>query len=1688
MFRFSWSEWLSSRRPSERHAATRRRSVRRHPVSSEALEARQLLAATPIAGLSDEFNDATTLAQWNEIAEAEGWGPRGMQLNELSINTSQPGRMVLQPHTGGWYEDWRGTLVYKEVTGDFVATTRVRISDRDDIGNSDEDSIPGDGDYSLGGLMIRTPRDIENGAADWAPGSRQDDGTNNGENYIFLSMGFTTGDNRFSFEVKSTRNSSSHLQITPLSATPDEVELQIARIGTSIITLYRLEGGTEWTVHRRYSRPDMPPTMQIGMVAYTDWEKLNDFAPVVHNANALAPGAIADPTPWQPFHPDITAAYDYTRFARPDVPAALAGADLSNPGEVPDRLLLTFLGSAANLDPNAVPAPDGNPEPDLDPDAEPALHVTRVGANLSHVVDWDPAWIFKDAFQRARPWGVRAQNVDTGETTWQFSLGEGPELQLDESGWITALPQWQHSSGTVYQQQATTVVFTGHANQPAGIYTAEWDGNGTLQMPFVIESGVTAEGRNYALIDMPFNAHFTMDLTSTDPADPVRNIDLWMPDYNGQSFVGDHWQPGDSGSPFHPLFLERVDDFDTLRFMDWMNTNNSDIVTWNDRRLATHATQSDGDLVEYLHTNGVAAEYLIELANTVDANPWFNMPHQADDDFVRNFATLVRDTLDPDLTIHVEWSNELWNAQFAVNQWLQQQMTLPENAGLDFFQIAGREIQRDFDIWSEVFEGQEHRLVRVVAGQQANVWLTEQLLINVDGRVDAVSATAYAGIGYEMALAYDANTTADDIIDDLLNVSIPWASARLQEHQALVQQYEELLGRDLRFVTYESGSHVFAAPNPFLQSPALDAALEAMHSPRMYDVYQTLLGAVHAAGVDLYNEFNFTSHDGANFFGTYGLLHDMTTPLSEAHQLRSLLDFAVRPNDNPQPALPTVTIAATDANAAEAGQDPAVFTVTRTGDTSAALTVNYTVGGTATSGNDYTALSGSVQIPAGQASATVTVTPIDDSAVESDETITLMIASHAAYTIGDANPGTATLASDDVPAASPLPVLLVIADQQDFYFREYNETRVALETQGLQVVVAATTTSPSFPHPGTGQGSGSGMVTPDVALGQVDQSQYSAIAFVGGWGASQYQYAYNDPDFNGTTDNYYLHQPYNGDDNLNDGIIASQKVLANNLINEFLAADKLVAAICHGVTVLAWARVDGASPIAGRHVAVPSTVTSPDQFYNGQLRNGGYLLGQYDQVIANGGIASPISGSIGNPSTVADDVVVDGRIITAENFDSATLFGAVIAQAVLADSPNGGDPPPVENHAPVIEEPTLVEITEGSLLTLAIVASDPDAGQQLQYQLGEDAPEGVAIDAVTGVITWQTPDASDADFYGFTVIVSDSGSPSLSTEVFVDVTVLNAAPVAAMEGPATAVRGHPRQFTLLASDLSAIDQNADFTFDIDWNGDGSIDETVTGPSGLQVEHTFEVYGAQRVLVTAWDRNEMPSDPVEWNVWVATAELQQINGQSVLVVGATTGTDNVTISPRNARMVDVRINRTAAQRFANPDRVIVYGQAGHDRITLDTRLSMPAELYGEAGNDTLTGGSGSDILIGGDGNDWLYGQEGRDVLIGGDGVDRLRGAGEQDLIIAGRTSFDARPADLRLIQGEWTSGRNYPTRVANLTGTAGGSATRFNGSVLLAPSTVFEDESVDLIFGGAERDFFFAALNELNDRRPNESVL
>ena len=102
----------------------------------------------------------------------------------------------------------------------------------------------------------------------------------------------------------------------------------------------------------------------------------------------------------------------------------------------------------------------------------------------------------------------------------------------------------------------------------------------------------------------------------------------------------------------------------------------------------------------------------------------------------------------------------------------------------------------------------------------------------------------------------------------------------------------------------------------------------------------------------------------------------------------------------------TATVAA-DAGSVAEGED-AVFTVTLSGGTtSAATTVTYETGGTASSGEDYTAPytaeSGTLTIGAGESTVTLTVATLDDALDEADETLSMTLT--AASTVGEASVG-----------------------------------------------------------------------------------------------------------------------------------------------------------------------------------------------------------------------------------------------------------------------------------------------------------------------------------------------------------------------------------------------------------------------------------------------------------------------------------------------------------------------------------------------------------------------------------------------------------------------------------------------------------------------------------------------------------
>ena len=121
-----------------------------------------------------------------------------------------------------------------------------------------------------------------------------------------------------------------------------------------------------------------------------------------------------------------------------------------------------------------------------------------------------------------------------------------------------------------------------------------------------------------------------------------------------------------------------------------------------------------------------------------------------------------------------------------------------------------------------------------------------------------------------------------------------------------------------------------------------------------------------------------------------------------------------------QPALPTVTVAAPTTNASENGPTPRAFTITRTGSTASALAVYFTIGGTANNGGDYAVINSPVTLPAGSASVTVNVNPIDDGYVEAVETTVLTLVSHASYAIGAGSNATIRINDNDTAVGNTI--------------------------------------------------------------------------------------------------------------------------------------------------------------------------------------------------------------------------------------------------------------------------------------------------------------------------------------------------------------------------------------------------------------------------------------------------------------------------------------------------------------------------------------------------------------------------------------------------------------------------------------------------------------------------------------------
>lgn len=527
-------------------------------------------------------------------------------------------------------------------------------------------------------------------------------------------------------------------------------------------------------------------------------------------------------------------------------------------------LILTALVAAPAV---ATTSPASDPGRGND---NPTLAVNLTGPN-----DWSPAMQFLDLTKTMRSW--------IGHRPGQWGGMSYGDLNragyLDDHGWPTAIPDELDRIGTIWAWSGQPEA----AADRIGTYVVRYEGEGTLR---IRGGGLTIASNEPGRIvfDKTNGNEWTMDIMETDPqgtGDYIRNISIVKEEY-----VALH----EAGAVFNPEWLDTFADVRQIRLMDWNNTNNATIVSWDQRREPDDA----------IYTGGIPVELQVRVANEIGADPWFTIPHTADDDYIRQFATVVRDNLDPGLQARVEYSNEWWNWSFTQSRWLlsQSQQNWEQWSEAAYIHYYAKKATETALIWDDVFaEEADSRLVHVISGQSGNVGLTPQIFnprhwrenepdSYVDPKTvfDEYAITSYFG-GSEVSNATlraellsraaesipDTNAwLRDRMLDpDYAGSNIPKAVDHFERHKAIV----EPLGIDM--VTYEGGQHVhhyFAVQGVSDEELTLltDFMIQFVRSDEMGELYEVLWDEWAKIGDGPFMQFGEVGSAGT--FGSWGLL------------------------------------------------------------------------------------------------------------------------------------------------------------------------------------------------------------------------------------------------------------------------------------------------------------------------------------------------------------------------------------------------------------------------------------------------------------------------------------------------------------------------------------------------------------------------------------------------------------------------------------------------------------------------------------------------------------------------------------------------------------------------------------------------------------------------------------------------
>ena len=483
-----------------------------------------------------------------------------------------------------------------------------------------------------------------------------------------------------------------------------------------------------------------------------------------------------------------------------------------------------------------------------------------MGTNLDGLAYWSTALPTLDVMKSAGGWLPQADgSYDTGET-----------VPLDRDGW--ALPS-ADPAGRRYRSLVVNVIHDNPAAPHSARYVVLYDGTGQIAALDVDGGRIVSQAPGEMHVEAGRGGSLYLRL---DASASLRNIRVVREDYLPLYRAG---------LTFNPDFLARIDAFQVLRFMDWMNTNAlfaptggpitdeaainaAPQINWADRPRPSSMHWGEG-------SRGVPVEALVEIANRTGAEPWFTMPVNASDDYVRGFAAYVREHLRPDLKIHVELSNEVWNWIFPQARYAQAQARRVFGPNGDWLEWYGMRAAQVGMIWKKAFNEPERRSSR--AGRVSMVFGTQFAWRGLEAKGldtsnwrDAegrqMRASDYFD-EYAITAYYDGTMNTDETVpvvkgwwkdsDGGYARAVAALDKRIADFNAPLYRYhaEQAKAHGLRLVSYESGFGEYTPISQHDNEAYTDFLVKLQRRPEFTALETANYTAFAAAGGRLFMNF-----------------------------------------------------------------------------------------------------------------------------------------------------------------------------------------------------------------------------------------------------------------------------------------------------------------------------------------------------------------------------------------------------------------------------------------------------------------------------------------------------------------------------------------------------------------------------------------------------------------------------------------------------------------------------------------------------------------------------------------------------------------------------------------------------------------------------------------------------------------